>query len=119
MTRSEKERIQEFNYTIRGQKKVHIVEVGVLPCNKSYCVIRETASGYYIQSFDTIVLYVSKKNGKLVNTWGSYSKATIIHINKALNWIKDNTETMPKRNHLSNDQYCKLSFAPSMGQWVV
>ena len=110
MTRAERERSNEKNRKVRGQKALHLVEIGRMPFNKSYFCIRETASGYYVQSFDTIVLYVSKNGGKLTRTWDDYTRATMVHINYALNWIKQNTQTRPKRLYLSSKNYCHLPY---------
>ena len=108
MTRLEKERADEYKWKVKGQTALHVIEIGRMPHNKSYFCIRETRNGYYVQSFNTVVLYVSKKDGRLVNTWGSWTRATTVHINKALEWIRQNTQTVPERRYLSSDRYMKL-----------
>jgi len=110
MTRAERERANEKNRKVRGQKALHLVEIGRTPCNKSYFCIRETASGYYVQSFETIVLYVSKNGGKITRTWNSYTRATTCHINHALEWIRTNTKTVPALKRLSSERYCCLPY---------
>ena len=110
MTALEREKRNESKRKVKGEKARHIVDIGRMPHNKSYFCIRETTSGYYVQSFDTIVLYVSKNSGKLTNTWGSDSRATMVHVNYALNWIKQNTQTGPERLYLSSEKYCRLPY---------
>lgn len=113
MTALEREKRDENKRKVKGQKVLHIIETGRMPFSKSYYCIRETASGYYVQSFDTIVLYVSKKGGRITNTWGGYTRSTMVHINYALNWIKQNTQTKPERLYLSGEKYCRLPY-----RWV-
>jgi hypothetical protein len=113
MTALEREKRDERNRKVKGEKALHIVDIGVIPHNKSYFCIRETASGYYVQSFETIVLYVSKNSGRITRTWNSYTRATTCHINYALNWIEQNTQTKPERLHLSSEKYCRLPY-----RWV-
>lgn len=113
MTALEREKRDERNWKVKGQTVLHIVDIGRMPHNKSYFCIRETASGYYVQSFNTIVLYVSKNGGKITNTWGGYTRSTMVHINYALEWINKNTQTKPERLYLSGDKYCRLPY-----RWV-
>lgn len=110
MTRAERERANEHSRKVAGEKTLTIVELGRMPRNKSYFCIRETTFGYYVQSFDTIVLYVSKKGGRLVNTWGGYTRGTMVHINKALDWIRENTKTVPALKYLSGERYFRLPY---------
>lgn len=110
MTRAERERANEHSRKVAGEKTLTIVELGRMPCNKSYFCVRETRNGYYVQSFDTIVLYVSKKDGKITRTWGYYTRATTVHINKALEWIRTNTQTVPALKHLSSERYSRLPY---------
>ena len=108
MTTLERERRNEAKKEVKGQISLYVVDIGRQPCNKSYFCIRETRCGYYVQSFQTVVLYVSKKSGKITNTWGNYTRGTMVHINKALEWITKNTQTIPQFKRLSGNKYCEL-----------
>jgi len=110
MTRSEKERADEYKWEVKGQTALHLIEIGRMPHNKSYFCIRETRNGYYVQSFETIVLYVSKNGGRITRTWNSYTRATTCHINHALEWIRTNTKTVPALKRLSSERYCCLPY---------
>ena len=33
-----------------------------------------------------------KKGGRITNTWGGYTRSTMVHINYALEWINKNTQ---------------------------
>ena len=110
MTALEREKRSEEKRKVKGQTMLHIVDIGRVPHNKSYFCVRETRNGYYVQSFDTIVLYVSKNGGKIIRTWKGFSRGTISHINHALWWIKNNTETWPEHLYLTGNQYCCLSY---------
>ena len=116
LTSLEKEMLNEQNKHIKGEKNLFVINIGRLPHNKSYFCIRETASGYYVQSFDTTVLYVSKKTGRLLNVWGGYSRATMVHINKGLDWIRENTDTVPQLKRLSGGRYFSLPLYAGMGK---
>ena len=116
MTSLEREKKSERNWEVKGQTALHVIEIGRMPHNKSYYCIRETRSGYYVQSFDTTVLYVSKKTGRLLNVWGGYSRATMVHINKGLDWIRENTETVPQLKRLSGGRYFSLPLYAGMGK---
>lgn len=110
MTALEREKRDERNWRVKGQTVLHVVDIGRIPHNKSYFCIRETASGYYVQSFNTIVLYVSKNGGKITRCWHGYTRGTMTHINHALWWIKNATNTWPEHHRLSGNQYCCLPY---------
>lgn len=113
MTALEREKKDERNWKVKGEKVLHIVDIGIIPHNKSYFCIRETRNGFYVQSFNTVVLYVSKNGGKITRTWNSYTRATTCHINYALEWIRTNTKTVPALKRLSSERYCCLPY-----RWV-
>ena len=116
MTALEREKRDETRRKVAGETALHLIDIGRMPHNKSYFCIRETANGYYVQSFDTTVLYVSKKTGRLLNVWGGYSRATMVHINKGLDWIRENTETVPQLKRLSGGRYFSLPLYAGMGK---
>lgn len=110
MTALEREKRDERNWRVKGQTVLHVVDIGRIPHNRSYFCIRETRNGFYVQSFNTVVLYVSKRNGKITRTWNGYSRASLVHINYALWWIKNSTQTWPEHLHLTGDQYYCLPY---------
>ena len=116
MTQLEREKSNEKKREVKGQTMLHIVEIGRVPHNKSYFCVRETRNGYYLQSFDTIVLYVSKKDGRLTRSWDHYTRATTTHINKALEWIRTNTQTVPEKRRLSGESYANLPMLNALGK---
>ena len=110
MTALEREKRDENKRKVKGQKVLHLVDIGRIPHNKSYFCIRETASGYYVQSFETIVLYISKKDGSLTRCWDGWSRGTMAHMNYGLWWIRTNTKTVPALKRLSGDRYFRLPY---------
>lgn len=110
MTALEREKRDERNWKVKGQIMLHVVEIGRMPHTKSYFCIRETRNGFYVQSFNTVVLYVSKNGGNITRTWNSYTRATTCHINYALEWIRTNTKTVPALKRLSSERYCCLPY---------
>ena len=103
---SYKEEVKHANEkVINGQTKVHIIRGNNSFNMRGWYYIRETKAGYYIQSFETIVAYVSKKTGRIYNVWGGYSRSTMAHINWALEWIANNTKTRPEKRKLSGNDY--------------
>ena len=110
MTALEREKRDENKRKVRGQKVLHLIDTGRVPFSKSYFCIRETAAGYYVQSFETIVLYVSKNGGRLTRCWDYWSRATTAHMNHALDWIRTNTKTVPALKRLSSERYLRLPY---------
>ena len=90
---------------LKGQKEIYINRGSNSRNMRGWYYIRETKAAYYIQSYDTIVACVSKKTGKVYNTWGGYSRSTMVHINWALEWIASNTKTRPEKRKMSGEDY--------------
>lgn len=58
--------------------------VAILPNSNNRAIIIDDNDNIYLQSYDTIVLILEKKNKKIVKKWDGYSVTTLKHINEFL-----------------------------------
>lgn len=83
--------INKYNTGIVIDEKFNIFEL-IPNYRKSFygkCKVIETAAGRYLQSYDTIICFLSY-GGTFVKLWDGYSATTMRHINAFMDFIRWN-----------------------------
>ena len=89
------ENISDFRngYLLETPKKAEVINnakkpgnVAILPGSNNRALIIETATEKILQSYDTIILTVNKRSGKITKNSDYYSKTTLKHINDFLSF---------------------------------
>jgi len=84
--------INNYNTGIARDEKFAIFELSPNDNKKSFygkCKVIETAAGRYLQSYNTIICFISY-GGTFVKLWDGYSATTMRHINAFMEFIRWN-----------------------------
>ena len=88
------ESLKDYNrneYLKKNPKKAEVIDnaavagvVSILPDSNNRAIVIGTPEKIFLQSYDTLILCVDKKSGKINKLWSGYSVTTMKHINTFL-----------------------------------